>query len=370
MNKSIGNNQLFQLILAQFKDTIREPAVLFWGIIFPILMSLGLGVAFTNKSDVIHNLAIVGPTPTSLDSLLHEHGKSDKKGDEKIEKVIMPNSKIGNSIFVFHRMSWKDAMVQLKRGQINVIIQQKNGDIKYNFDPLNPEAQLSYFKLSTLVHNHDLLNKKNQQNIEPLTVIGTRYIDFLVPGLIALGVISSSMWGISYSIIERRSKKLLRRMVATPMKKSNFLVAIMAVRLVMNLFEAGLLILFTWLTFGITIQGNIPALFAVFIAGNVAFAGIAVFVSSNTSKTEVGNGLINVVTMPMMVLSGIFFSYHNFPEWSISFIQKLPLTMMADGMRSIFNEGAGWTEIALSTSVMLLTGAVFFIAGLKIFKWH
>ena len=214
------------------------------------------------------------------------------------------------------------------------------------------------------------MNKESQQNIEPLTVKGTRYIDFLVPGLIALGVISSSMWGISYSIIERRSKKLLRRMVATPMKKSNFLIAMITVRVVMNLMEATLLILFTWLTFGITIQGNIPALLAVFIAGNIAFAGIAVFVSSHTSKTEVGNGLINVVTMPMMVLSGIFFSYHNFPEWSISFIQKLPLTMMADGMRSIFNEGAGWAEIGLSALVMFMTGVVFFIAGLKIFKWH
>jgi ABC-2 type transport system permease protein len=370
MNKSIGNNQLFQLILAQFKETIREPAVLFWGIIFPILMSLGLGVAFTNKSDVIHNLAIVGPVPPMLDSLLFEHGQSAKKGIETIQKITMPNSKIGNSIFIFHKMAWNEAMVQLKRGQVNVIIQMENGDIKYNFDPSNPEAQLSYFKLSNLINNHDLLNPESQRNIEPLTVKGTRYIDFLVPGLIALGVISSSMWGISYNIIERRSKKLLRRMVATPMKKSNFLISMMAVRLMMNLLEASLLIFFTWLTFGITIQGNIPALFTVFIAGNIAFAGIAVFVSSNTSKTEVGNGLINVVTMPMMVLSGIFFSYHNFPEWSISFIQKLPLTMMADGMRSIFNEGAGWTEIALPTSIMFLTGVVFFTAGLKIFKWH
>jgi ABC-2 type transport system permease protein len=370
MNKTIGNNQLIQLILAQFKEMIREPAILFWGIVFPILMSLGLGVAFTSKSDVVHNLAIVGPVPPKLDSLLFEHGKSSKNGVETIEKVTMPNSKIGNSIFVFHKMSWNEAMVQLKRGQVNVIIQQINGEIKYNFDPSNPEAQLSYFKLSNLVKNHDLLNPESQKNIEPLTVKGTRYIDFLVPGLIALGVISSSMWGISYSIIERRSKKLLRRMVATPMKKSNFLVAMMMVRLIMNLFEAGLLILFTWLTFGITIQGNIPALFTVFIAGNIAFAGIAVFVSSNTSKTEVGNGLINLVTMPMMVLSGIFFSYHNFPGWSISFIQKLPLTMMADGMRSIFNEGAGWTEITFPASVMFFTGAAFFLAGLKVFKWH
>lgn len=370
MNRKMGNNQLYQLLLAQFKETLREPAVLFWGIIFPILMSLGLGIAFTSKSDVVHNLAVVGTMPPALDSLFREHGEIIRKGNEMKEKVIMPNSKIGNTIFIFHHMHWKDAMVQLKRGQVNLIIQQKNGDIRYNFDPLNPEAQLSYYKLSTLISNHNLLNPESQRNIEALTVKGTRYIDFLVPGLIALGVISSSMWGISYNIIERRSKKLLRRMVATPMKKSNFLVAMITVRAVMNIFEACLLVLFTWITFGITIQGNIPALLAVFVSGNAAFAGIAVFISSHTSKTEVGNGFINVVTMPMMVLSGIFFSYHNFPEWSISFIQALPLTMMADSMRSIFNEGAGWAEIGFPASVMTLTGIVFFTAGLKIFKWH
>ena len=370
MIRRIRNNQLYQLVIAQFKETTREPAVLFWGIIFPILMSLGLGIAFTNKSDVIHNLAIVGTMPPALDSLILEHGETTVRKGEKTERVIMPNSKIGNTVFIFHRMAWKDAMVQMKRGQINVILQQKAGELRYNFDPLNPEAQLSYYKLSTLISNHSMLDPDSQQNIEPLTVKGTRYIDFLVPGLIALGVISSSMWGISYNIIERRSKKLLRRMVATPMKKSNFLVSMFAVRFVMNLFEAGLLIFFTWITFGITIQGNIPALLAVFTAGNFAFAGIAVFVSSHTSKTEVGNGLINVVTMPMMVLSGIFFSYHNFPEWSISFIRALPLTMMTDGMRSIFNEGAGWAEILIPFSIMSSIGLIFFIAGLKIFKWH
>jgi ABC-type multidrug transport system permease subunit len=370
MNRRIQNNQLFQLLQAQFKETTREPAVLFWGIVFPILMSLGLGIAFTRKSDVVHNMAVVGVMPCQLDSLIREHSAKNESEDYATGKIIMPNSKIGNTIFIFHRMSWKEAMVQLKRGQINVILQQTNGALRYHFDPSNPEAQLSYYKLSNLISNHDLLNPESQRNIEPLTVKGTRYIDFLVPGLIALGVISSSMWGISYSIIERRSKKLLRRMVATPMKKSNFLIAMITVRTVMNIFEASLLILFTWITFGITIQGNIPALLAVFIAGNIAFAGIAVFVSSHTAKTEVGNGLINLVTMPMMVLSGIFFSYHNFPEWSISFIQVLPLTMMADGMRSIFNEGAGWYEIAAPTTVMFATGVIFFFAGLKIFKWH
>jgi ABC-type multidrug transport system permease subunit len=107
-----------------------------------------------------------------------------------------------------------------------------------------------------------------------------------------------------------------------------------------------------------------------FLAGNIAFAGIAVLVSSHTSNTEVGNGLINFVVFPMMVLSGIFFSYQNFPAWSLPVIKNLPLTILTDGIRSIFNEGAGYNEVALPILILIATGALFFFVGLKIFKWH
>jgi len=185
-----------------------------------------------------------------------------------------------------------------------------------------------------------------------------------------MGVMMSCMWGISYGLIEKRSKKLLRRLVATPMKKSYFLVALITVRIAMNFIESLILFIFALFVFDMVIQGSIPALILLFISGNIAFAGIAVFVSSNTSNTEVGNGLINFVVFPLMVLSGIFFSYHNFPDWSIPVIQKLPLTILADGIRSIFNEGAGFSEVGIPILVLSATGIVFFSAGLKIFKWH
>ena len=97
---------------------------------------------------------------------------------------------------------------------------------------------------------------------------------------------------------------------------------------------------------------------------------MAIFVSCHTAKTEIGNGLINIVVMPMMVLSGIFFSYHNFPDWAIPFIQKMPLTMMADATRSIFIEGAGFNEVTMPFIYLMLIGIVFFSAGLKLFKWY
>ena len=129
-------------------------------------------------------------------------------------------------------------------------------------------------------------------------------------------------------------------MVATPMKKSYFLISLMTVRIAMNLIECTLLFIVAWIVFDITIQGSIPGLFAIFLTANIAFCGIAIFVSCRTANTEIGNGLVNAVVMPMMVLSGVFFSYHNFPDWTIGFIRKLPLTMLTDGLRSIFIEGA------------------------------
>jgi ABC-type multidrug transport system permease subunit len=235
---------------------------------------------------------------------------------------------------------------------------------------MNPDAQLTYLKLSSIVGNGEIQAVTGNSEIKPLTVTGTRYIDFLVPGLIAMGVMMSSMWGISYGIIEKRSKKLLRRLVATPMKKSHFLIALITVRITMNFIESFVLFLFALLAFKMTIQGNISALILMFLAGNIAFAGIAVLVSSHTSNTEVGNGLINFVVFPMMVLSGIFFSYQNFPDWSLPVIKNLPLTILTDGIRSIFNEGAGYHEVTLPILILTATGALFFAVGLKIFKWH
>ena len=245
-----------------------------------------------------------------------------------------------------------------------------NDSVKYEFDPMNPDAQLTYLKLRTVIGKGPVQPVASDSDIKPLTVTGTRYIDFLVPGLITMGVMMSSMWGISYGIIEKRSKKLLRRLVATPMKKSHFLIALITVRVTMNFIESLVLFLFALFAFKLTIQGSISALILVFLAGNIAFAGIAVFVSSRTSNTEAGNGMINFVVFPMMILSGIFFSYQNFPDWSLPVIRNLPLTMLTDGVRSIFNEGAGYPQVALPVLILLIIGISFFAVGLKIFKWH
>lgn len=380
MNRFSRLYQLWQLTLSYFREIIREPGVIFWGIVFPILMSLGLGVAFTKKADVIRKVAVISEEgqQNSVDSsailINFLRINNDTAGqDDRTEynyRIVVKDEKLGNSVFLFYLTDWRNAMMQLKRGTVNVVLAQNDKDTEYHFDPLNSDAQLTYLKLNSLIGSGKIVPQQSDEMIKPLTVTGTRYIDFLVPGLITMGVMMSCMWGISYGIIERRSKKLLRRLVATPMRKSDFLVAMITVRTAMNFIESLILFIFAMIVFDMVIQGSLIALILLYLAGNIAFSGIAVLVSSHTSNTEVGNGLINAVVMPMMVLSGIFFSYHNFPDWSIQVIQKLPLTMLTDGVRSIINEGAGVADVWLAVIILSATGIAFFAAGLKIFKWH
>lgn len=378
MTDIFRKQELLQLFLAHLREILREPGVIFWGIVFPILMALGLGIAFTQKADVTHQVAFLdsvadqGASPGGLSPLLEFFQKycQPLNNDQSSYQLIMRDTKLGNTRFIFRPSDWQEAMILLKRGKVSVILDEKNEKIIYHFDPLNPEAQLTYLQLKDLFKTNQTKYQTAEESVEPLTVSGSRYIDFLIPGLIAMGVMMSSMWGISYGIIDKRSKKLLRRMVATPMRKSYFLLTLLTVRALLNFVESGFLFLFAWLVFDITIQGNIPALLVIFLSGNICFAGIAIFVSSHTANTEIGNGLINVVVLPMMVLSGIFFSYHNFPDWAIPFIEKFPLTMLADGVRSVFIEGAGYMELFFPSFMLALIGILFFIAGLRVFKWY
>ncbi len=373
MTKPKKYNQLLQLILTHFKEIIREPGIIFWGIVFPILMSLGLGIAFTKKQDTERKVALIEQrTSMIIDSIMisGKYNIQKETPDSAAYTMVLKNEKLGNTTIHFYKMNHQEAILALKRGRINVMMEEKEGEVLYSFDPVNPDAQLTYLKLSNVLGTGEKVMIEREKNIHPLTVRGTRYIDFLIPGVLAMGLMMSTMWGLSYGMIEKRSKKLLRRMVATPMKKSYFLISLITVRTAMNFIEAVLLIIFAILVFNITIEGSIPALMLVFLASNVAFAGLAIFISCRTAKTEIGNGLINVIVMPMMLFSGVFFSYHNFPDKLIPFIQKLPLTMVADGMRSIFIEGAGFAQIATPVTILLTVGIIFFALGLKLFRWY
>lgn len=366
----IQPRQLGQLISIHFKEIIREPGVLFWGIGFPILMALGLGIAFTKKPDVVRKVVFVQEAGGSGSPEKILQTVAEKDSLPAHYRISLKDSSLGNTTFLFQPGTWTQAMTLLKRGTVSLVLAGTGERPEYHFDPLNPDAQLSFLKLSKILGGNGAVPERGGEVIKPLDKVGTRYIDFLVPGLLAMGIMMACLWGISYGLIEKRGKKLLRRMVATPMRKSHFLLSLITVRVTMNLVEGVLLYLFCHLVFGITVQGSPLALLLLFGAGNLAFSGIAVFFSSRTANTEIGNGIISAISMPMMILSGIFFSYQNFPEWSIPIIRYFPLTLLADSMRSVFIEGAGIRAVLFPAAVLTASGAGLFLAGLKLFRWR
>ena len=280
---------------------------------------------------------------------------------------ILGNEQIGFTTYRFVSVSWDDAQLMIKRGQASLILFEKGDSVQYFFDPKNPEAQLAFLQISSAMKNPEM---REAETIRTFSESGMRYIDFLIPGILAMDIMFGGLWGVSYSLIEKRSKKLMRRMVATPMSKSAFLFSHLIARFILSFVESLLLWLFGWWYFDTTIQGSIPALLVLLIAGNIVFFGIAVLMSSRTANTQIGNGLINAVSMPMMICSGVFFSYHNFPDWMIAIIRFLPLTIIADNIRSVFIEGAGFSQVMPSLWILTGLGLVLFLIGKKMYKWY
>jgi ABC-2 type transport system permease protein len=344
------NNSFLNLLAVQLKEFYREPSVLFWGFFFPVLMIAVLGLAFMHRPAERRTIAVVGPI-TQYSASLHQ--KLDSLGQ------------LGEFSFII--VSEQEALQKIQRGQISVYINKSpNGDVVFSYDPDNSEARMTYL----LATNALLSTGQPGFRKQYITATGHRYIDFLVPGLLAMGIMNSCLWGIGWNLIDFRIKKLMRRMIATPMKKSVFLLAQVVSRAILLVAEAFLIFSFAHWAFGVEIQGSVVALLLVLMSGIMAFSGLAVLLASRARHSQVGNGLINATTMPMIILSGIFFSYQNFPEWASSIVRFLPLTLLADAVRSIFNEGAYLGEVWLEFLLLICMGFVFFVSGLKIFKWR
>lgn len=362
---------LWQLVLINYKEFIREPGILFWALIFPVLMAWVLGIAFSKKSEFIHNIAYVdaaGTTNIQLKAFLENSEIIHHQGVRSLEFRKSIENKTGKVSFCLFPATMDSAMLMLKRGQVSVILEDRTDSVYYAFDPQSGEARLTYILLASAINNENAVY--DASSVKILSQQGTRYIDFLIPGLLAMGIMNDFLWGIGYGLIEIRTRKLLRRMVAAPMKKSLFIFSHFLARISLAFFEAFVLLLFAWIYFRTQIQGSVTAFILILFAGSFCFAGISILTASRTSSSRIGNSLINLISMPMMILSGIFFSYHNFPDVIIPIIKKLPLTMLADSIRSIMTEGTGLIENLPEFVMLSGMGAVCFLVGIRIYKWY
>ena len=240
----------------------------------------------------------------------------------------------------------------------------------YRFDPTRAEARLARLVVDAAVQR--ALGRRDPARVAEHTEVprGRRYIDFLLPGLIAMNLMGSALWGVGFAVVQERKGKLLRRFAVTPMRQRDFLLSFILSRLVFLVAEVAALIGFGTLAFDVTVEGSVFDFAVVCLVGGLAFTGLSMLVAARTASVEVASGLMNLVMLPMWILSGTFFSYERFPEVLHPALQALPLTALNDGLRAIVNDGAGLGAVLPELGVLALWGVLPFALALKLFRWR
>ncbi|MFO0870618.1 MAG: ABC transporter permease [Pirellulales bacterium] len=363
--RTLTRSPLAQLILARLREFYREPEAVFWVYGFPLLMASALGVAFRQQPVERFHVAIV-----------QEGGGTNV------------SASLGATSFVVREVSEAEGRRQLRAGKVDLVVvpppaplprepaadgEKTSGpgeNVKFLYDPARKESVLARNAVNEALQRaagrQDRLSVEDQVFDEP----GGRYIDFLVPGLLGMSLMGGGLWGVGYVIVDMRIRRLLKRFLATPMKRSQFLAAILLSRLAFLLPEVLVLLLFSRIAFGVRTHGSLAAVVALILLGALAFAGIGLLVASRAKTLESVSGLMNLVMLPMWVLSGIFFSSERFPEMFQPAIKVLPLTLVIDALRAVMLEGlplaSQWPALV---GLSLWAGGSFAVA-LRWFRWQ
>jgi ABC-2 type transport system permease protein len=339
------------LLWARILELKREPEIIFWIFVFPLLLAFGLGIAFRNKA----------PDKTAVAVIAKQNAA---------KTVAALNGNDGNSTIRAEVLPREEALRAFRVGKFDLVIEPKDdGSYQFFYDPTRPESVsgrvLIDDTLEAAAGRADKIHVANNVSSEP----GSRYIDFLIPGLLGMNLMNSGMWGVGFALVEMRQRKLLKRFVATPMRRSDFLLALTSSRLILMLLEVALLLGFGALIFHMPVQGSIVSIVLIGSLGAVAFGGLGLLTASRAQKIESVSGLINLVMMPMWVFSGVFFSYQKFPAMFLPFIKALPLTALNDALRATIIEGASLASQSAQLLILAIWGGVSFVLALRWFRW-
>jgi ABC-type multidrug transport system permease subunit len=340
-------NPLWELTKTRLREFVREPGAVFWVFGFPLLMAIGLGLAFRNQPAKLPVVAVVETGSAATTTAL--------LNSDRLAAMAMPRAA---------------AQHALRTGKVDMVVELDNGTPGLRYDPTREVSTFARLVVDDVLERaagrEDRVSFKEHTDIEA----GGRYIDFLLPGLIGLNLMGSSMWGVGYNLVVARKRRLLRRYAVTPMRRSHFLLSYFFSRSLFLLAELLVLLGFGALFFDTIVQGSYLSLVAVAVAGAASFAAISLLIGARVENTESANGWMNFVQLPMWVLSGAFFSYERFPEWLHEPIRWLPLTALVDGLRAVFNDGATLTGCWHQLIVLCAWGLAGFFVSLRTFRWQ
>ena len=338
---------VIELASTRTKEFVRESEALFWVFGFPLILALALGFAFREKPpDKVPVAIVAGPNAQQRFAALQK------------SPALLPRI-----------MSEQEARDALRRGKVSLLIEGSDA-VVFRFDATRPDAQSARREaddaLQTAAGRRNVIVTREERVHEQ----GARYIDFLIHGLLGMNLMGTGMWSMGFTIANARMKKLLKRLVATPMRKTDYLIAQFLSRLIWLLIEVTVLVAFGWLVFGVRVNGPIAVLAILCIIGGFSFSGLGLLTASRARTIEAVSGLMNFIMMPMWLCSGVFFSYERFPDAVKPIIRLLPLTLLNDALRAVINDAAGLPQIATKLALLAAWGLVTFVIGLKVFRWQ
>jgi ABC-type multidrug transport system permease subunit len=358
MNTTDGNDRpihrywpLAQLVTARLREFIREPEAIFWVYGFPILMVVALGIAFRNKP--VDRLGV---------------DIADGPGAGALSEALATNER-----FSLQTHDLETCRLRLRTGRTELVVAAETGSqpsYRLLYVPSRSESRLARDEVDDALQRRagrkDVAKIQSAEQDEP----GGRYIDFLVPGLLGMSLMGGGLWGVGFVTVDMRIRKLLKRFLATPMKKSHFLAALLLSRSIFMIPEVLVILVFAWLAFGVVISGSLAVVILLILLGAFTFAGIGLLVASRARTLEAVSGLMNLVMLPMWVLSGIFFSSERFPDVFQPFIKALPLTPLIDALRAVMLEGDTLVSQLPRIGILALWGAGTFVLALRWFRWR
>jgi ABC-2 type transport system permease protein len=337
---------LWQLTLARFREQLRQPEVLFWVFAFPLLLAIALGLAFRNRPPEVIRVAVeAGP---GADSVVAWLGRG-----RGLRATVLPGA---------------EASRRLAKGSVAIVVVP--GDpVVYRYDSTRTDSRIA--RLATDDALQRALGRRDVRSVADRKVMekGSRYIDFLIPGLLGLNLMGTGMWGMGYAVVDARKRRLMKRLLASPMRRSQYLLSYIVARLAMLGPEVVLLVGFGMVVFGVPMRGSLLDFAVLVLIGAMCFAGMGLLTASRAQTVEMVSGLMNLVMMPMWVLSGVFFSSSNFPAVMQPLIKALPLTALNDATRAVMLDGASLGSVAGPAAICALWGVVSFGVALKIFRW-
>ena len=340
---------LLELTFMRMREFLREKEAVFWVFVFPVLMTFALGIAFRNTAP--------DRTPVAIEA-------GDARADE-IANILSRSPEVTATV-----LSPEDAAQALRSGKVSIVVKPADQSFEYRFDPTIPESRAARLLVDDVLQKGkgraDVVNIGEARVTEP----GARYVDFLVPGLIGMNLMGSGLWGLGFTVVMARSRKLLKRFAATPMRRSHYLLSFMLSRLVFLVLEVAAVIVFASLAFGFTVRGSWLSVALITVLGGFTFSGIGLLIAARPETIEGVSGLMNFIMLPMWLLSGTFFSSERFPQVLQPFIQALPLTALNNVLRALMNEGATLSSNWIPLAILLAWCVVSFVVALKIFRWQ